>query len=246
MTFLIGKDREYTQSTFVGMCDPSQEEPTETDQAMSTKHWVNGTDSPKWNELTIEHQFNMSLIALSTAYDNNTDTIKFCQQVKLMLYQVNATDHAIATHWTDVAVAFNLTSNFTVDANLDKAVVKKVNDTANLDSFISAFHCDKEMNALEVGAKIKPNDDLDICVQSSSSDVEIDEILSMVSRIHLVFCFPCSSSRIPLTTVSSPCSRQSKGRNPMRQTIRWLSLRTEIFLSPRLHTTLMRMLPVLP
>ena len=101
-----------------------------------------------------------------------------------MQYLDDGSVFVMAQQLTNVAVAFNLTAGFTIDIDLEEAEVNEANGTANLDSFISAIHCDgsEEMNELPVGTKIKPNDELDICVLSSATDVEIEEIASMVTN----------------------------------------------------------------
>ena len=89
---------------------------------------------------------------------------------------------------TNLTVDFNMFANVTLGAALANALVNAANDTAKLDGYVNAYHCDgsDEMNALEQDAKLKPNDYLSTCYKSISADVELNKISYMV-RVHQLY-----------------------------------------------------------
>ena len=75
----------------------------------------------------------------------------------------------------------NLTSGFSTAVELDEGRVGAANKTVELRDFVTAFHCDGAVDKPLVAAKLKPNEVLSVCVVSTSVDVEIESLDTMVS-----------------------------------------------------------------
>jgi len=134
--------------------------------------------------LEISYDFNKTLIAGSDYWNNVTKSIELCQVVQLVHETTSGLAMVIQEDMRNVTIDFTLFANFTIDVNFTGADIQAVNDTTDLSGYITAFHCDGEdaMNELQAGTKLRPNDVLNVCIVSSSTDVEIARVTTMVIK----------------------------------------------------------------
>ena len=83
----------------------------------------------------------------------------------------------------DVTIGINSFLNFSLGVDLVGATVNAVNQTTSLADFISAYICsgDDAMEGFDEDFELVPNQDLHVCFMSKSIDVEISNVISMVS-----------------------------------------------------------------
>ena len=76
----------------------------------------------------------------------------------------------------NITIDFDRFANFTTGANLTGAAINEANDMADLEGYIDAYYCDEDdenMKELQAGTKLQPNEEMGICIVSSSTDIEI-------------------------------------------------------------------------
>ena len=172
-----GRWREVKHYLTAGGCGENK---TVGADLVTTTENVTDADDATLDLLTIRHIFNMSRLATSKLFDNGTDTVQFCQDVGL--YHVESGKNYLITQLlTNVSIILNLTSGFSTAVVLDEGTVGAANETVELQDFVTAFHCDGAVDKRLVDAKLKPNEVLNVCVVSTSADVEIESLETMVS-----------------------------------------------------------------
>ena len=136
------------------------------------------------SKLTLTYDFNNTALARSNIWNNEASKIELCQVVQLTYdtQEPNTDPLVIVEDIRNVTIDFDLFANFTIDGNitLAAATINANNATTDVDSYVDAFRCDgTEMNKVDID--LKPNDELFVCIQSTSADIEIAKLDSMVS-----------------------------------------------------------------
>lgn len=132
-------------------------------------------------ELQVAHAFNLSLVSTIPAlYDTLKSVLRFCQSVGLV-HNLSATDYyLIAQLETQVNVTLNMTSSFDVDVVTEKATVEQSDKNVTLTDVLDAYHCmGTDLVEVPAGAKLKPNDELSVCVVSKDTNFEIETLDNM-------------------------------------------------------------------
>ena len=134
-------------------------------------------------KLTFGHSIDKSAIANSTQIWNGTN-IEFCQIVQLILPEdadssqpkmIIAEDKRVTSLGFDFDVDFNLTTG------LGEASTEAATDSTDVGNYISAFKCNGSPFEDDGSSPLNPNNELFVCIESNSSDVEIASLDSMVS-----------------------------------------------------------------
>ena len=178
--YLIGKNRDYlSPSLYNEDCSTPVSGVTITQAAPSSASYDTSYDT-----LTLAYDFDKSTIAGSSIYDASSSELKVCQVVQLLEQgMVIAVDRHVAT------ITFDLESDFTVQDPIDllKETATAVAGAADVDSYVEAYKCGGLGVITANTASLAPNEDLFVCVRSTSSDVEIQSLDEMVSTI-LFYC----------------------------------------------------------
>ena len=188
-TYGIGKGKNYSTHLYPDGCPSGLEMGTainvtggsaivKKDDALTPMK-----DEPM-SSLKLTYVIDLALLALSDMWNNKTRSIELCQVVELT-QEHKGSALTIVQDIRNITVAFDLTAEFNITVDLDAAVIEAVNETENFADYISAYYCNGEddMLKLEEESKLQPNEEMDICIASTSSDVEIEEIESMASTI---------------------------------------------------------------
>ena len=103
-----------------------------------------------------------------------------CQVVRLTLPDLGL---VIQEDWRLLTVDFDLSADFTIEANLTPASVGEGSGSTTVDDYINACKCDGAASFTCDSSPLLPNNELMVCVWSVSPDVQIDFLDSMVSIV---------------------------------------------------------------
>jgi len=139
--------------------------------------------NPLISTLELGYDVNKSLIATSNIWNDTTSQIKFCQVLQLVeeASQMEE-DLVIVEDIRDVTIGINSFLNFSLGVDLVEAIVYAVNQTSSLADFIYAYICsgDDAMKGFDEDFELEPNENLNVCFMSKSTNVEISKVTSMV------------------------------------------------------------------
>ena len=79
-----------------------------------------------------------------------------------------------------IDITFDMTADFNLTNVLDAATIEASSENVDVQDYVSAFRCDGPDFNKAAGA-LRPNDEMFICIKSASSEVEIKDLVSMVS-----------------------------------------------------------------
>ena len=137
--------------------------------------------------LVVKHKFNKTAIGGSNIYNATSKELKVCQIVQLISDNGEMT---IVEDQREIVVKFDLAYNYTIsNTALSAAIIKDEKKEVNVNSYIKACKCNSESDTCDpnnLATPLKPNDELCVCIYSTSADVGIDRLESMV-RIYQVF-----------------------------------------------------------
>ena len=185
LVYEVGAGRDIVTKLFPNGCAPYQDSKTEIDVAGGgpiTKKANTKSQKPGVNTFTLRYNFNKSLISTSDFWNNVTNSIVLCQVVQQVQKRNASTALVIQEDKMNITVDFDLFGNFTTKVDLKEGEISAANSTSEFDSYITAYRCngEEDMNKMQAEIKLKPNDELGICIVSSSAAVEIAEVASMV------------------------------------------------------------------
>ena len=133
--------------------------------------------------LTVSHSIDKSLIANNTQIWNSTsNNLEVCQVVELREEGIiGEEDMVIITNEHELLINFNLVVDYnTGNITLVQADTLEESTITNVNDYISAFKCDGEQFAASTTPHLE-NTELNICIESESTDVVIDKVKTMVS-----------------------------------------------------------------
>ena len=171
LTYSIGKARQYNAPTLL------QEdcESAITDATITQATPVRTPDDASYDTLTLEYDFNKATIGGSSVYDASTGELKVCQVLQLVEQgMVIAEDKHLATITFDLGVDFEIAGQDLAAA----AAASAVAGAAGVQSYVKAYKCGAGVMTGNTNALV-PNEDLYVCVHSTSADVEIASLDEM-------------------------------------------------------------------
>jgi len=175
----VGKENHYIYANYCNATITEDSKPAVDDGVVTTYASTATSVTTLYKNLYIDHQVNKTLLAESNIWFNDTDEIRFCQVVEL-IESHDGNNYIITQDLHNITVGFNLTTEFEVDVNLTGATILAESANTTLDSYITATYCD--VDRAPVTAPLAPNEKLHICVDSSSTDVEL-EAMTMIKII---------------------------------------------------------------
>eukprot|EP00584_Thalassiosira_punctigera_P024712 CAMPEP_0172554436 /NCGR_PEP_ID=MMETSP1067-20121228/54526_1 /TAXON_ID=265564 ORGANISM="Thalassiosira punctigera, Strain Tpunct2005C2" /NCGR_SAMPLE_ID=MMETSP1067 /ASSEMBLY_ACC=CAM_ASM_000444 /LENGTH=782 /DNA_ID=CAMNT_0013342805 /DNA_START=118 /DNA_END=2466 /DNA_ORIENTATION=+ len=147
-----------------------------TDNGRIAKSPTNTT----FDAIDLMYDVNKTLIAASPVWNSATNEIEICQVVQLIEQSSSLGELVIIEDKRVVTIDFDLSANFEVDTNLEKAALTSANRTAGVEDYVTAYKCDD--NFVQDASTLVANDELYICIESSSADVEIYEVQNMIIK----------------------------------------------------------------
>ena len=175
--YLIGKNRDYLSPTLYNEDCSTPVSGVSITQAGIQRF----SNDASYDTLITAYDIDKSTIAGSSIYNAASSELKVCQVVQLLEQgMVIAEDKHLAT------ITFDLESDFTVQDPISlgaEAAATAVAGAADVDSYVEAYKCGGLGVMTANTAPLVPNEDLFVCVRSTSSDVEIQSLDEMVSII---------------------------------------------------------------
>ncbi len=170
LNYTIGKGRDHRVRLFKQGC---MENITGTIVTSSPFISLNTADSSLEN-LEVLLDLDMNTIASSNIWDESTNSVVICVMIQLL-----SGSNVIKTDARDVGINLDFGNNFTAiaDANLDQTSIGSNTDSTKVENYIEACTCDDAESFTCNTNPLSPDDYLNVCVRSSSEEMEIDYLL---------------------------------------------------------------------
>jgi len=188
MIYQVGQGRGFKHHVYAGGCE----------NLTDITGLVNGIDYNVTNSTTsgqggmdtlqLYYSFNKTKITSSNIWDSSPDSnkIKLCQVVELIEKSDTSGDMIIVTDKRNITIDFDLSTNFDLSVDLKEAALTSASASTSVKDYVSVKRCNKDFE--EDDSPLVANNLLFVCIKSSSSDVEIAGIKSMV-RVSFVEFF---------------------------------------------------------
>lgn len=141
------------------------------------------TDNGTHDILVIKHNINKTMVGNSSIYNATSKKLEVCQKVQLVVESPLLT---IVEDIHAIGVNFELDIDYTIANIILAAATIYQNETKiNLDSYITSCKCNPQStpnNYACDNTALKPNDEVHLCAWSSSADIGIDYIMSMLFK----------------------------------------------------------------
>ena len=180
MIYQVGRGRAYEHALYAGGCD----NPIIITGLVSGVDYnvTDGTTAGQggMDVLQLEYSFDKAKIASSNIWDSSADNdkIELCQVVELIEQSDSMGEMVIFQDKRNMTITFDLSASFEVVADLKEAALTSANTTTDVQDYIAAYKCDESF--VEDNSPLVANNELYVCIASSSADVEIDKIETMV------------------------------------------------------------------
>ena len=148
-----------------------------TDNGRIIKSPTNDT----FDEINLLYNVNKAMIAMSSVWNSTAKEIEVCQEIQLIEYSANLGEMVIFEAKRIVSIEFNLDVNISLGVDLGEGTVELASGTTGVDDYVTAYKCNENFD--QDDSPLKPNEKLLVCIESNSTDVEIKEIETMVSRL---------------------------------------------------------------
>lgn len=169
LKYEIGMDRTYEIDLFDKGC---------TEPITGTTIVTNATTTPKDSNhdyLDVRLDLDKSTIASSNIWNLLASKIEMCTQLRLL-----SGSNVIKEYARDISIAFDYQIDFTSnEGSLREASLSSESSTTTVENYVQACTCDDATSFTCNTDTLGPNSLLNICVQSISSDMEIDFLNSL-------------------------------------------------------------------
>eukprot|EP00584_Thalassiosira_punctigera_P004481 CAMPEP_0172537550 /NCGR_PEP_ID=MMETSP1067-20121228/9126_1 /TAXON_ID=265564 ORGANISM="Thalassiosira punctigera, Strain Tpunct2005C2" /NCGR_SAMPLE_ID=MMETSP1067 /ASSEMBLY_ACC=CAM_ASM_000444 /LENGTH=747 /DNA_ID=CAMNT_0013322875 /DNA_START=146 /DNA_END=2386 /DNA_ORIENTATION=+ len=136
--------------------------------------------SSTFDAIKLFYDANKTLIAESAVWNATTNKIEICQVVQQIEKSPTLGEMVIEEDKRVVTIDFDLSASFDVSVDLEEAALTSANTTAGVQDYVNAYKCDGNFD--EDNSPLVANDELYVCIESSSADVEISEVETMTIK----------------------------------------------------------------
>ena len=133
--------------------------------------------NPTFDAIDLLYDVNKTMIAASSVWNSTTNEIEICQEVQL-IEQSSTLEMVIVEDKRVITINFDLSASFDLGVDLEEAALTSANTTTDVQDYVTAYKCDDSF--AEDNSLLVANDELFVCIESSSDDVEIGDIQTMV------------------------------------------------------------------
>ena len=142
------------------------------------------------DELVVKIDMDKSMIADSPMYNAESKVLQVCQIVQLVDFDNSNNEVVVVEERHEIDVTFKLDFDYTTsNVVLEAATNKLLEGGADVVSYVQACKCKTDGSGCdEAESKLLPNAELHVCIYSTSADVGIDYLDSMV-RARMSRCF---------------------------------------------------------
>ena len=177
--FLIGKARDYETVLLDKDCQANITGIGIITTAVDTPH--NNT----YDNLLVQHDVNTSSIVDSSVWNATSNELEVCQIVRLILPASQDNEKMIiAEDIRQITIGFDMTADFNITAGLAAATVSNATATTDVSSFVSAYKCTSSGDFTEDDSALGPNQGLSVCVVSTAPEVNVEQLVTMVSELN--------------------------------------------------------------
>ena len=148
-----------------------------TDNGRINKSPANST----FDAIVLMYNMNKTMIASNSVWNSTTKETNICQEVQLIDKSAALGELVIVEDKQVVTIKFDLSANFTLDVDLQEGALTSASGATGVDDYVTAYKCNE--NFVADASPLVPNGELFVCINSSSTDVEIREIETMVRMI---------------------------------------------------------------
>eukprot|EP00579_Thalassiosira_antarctica_P025352 CAMPEP_0202003774 /NCGR_PEP_ID=MMETSP0905-20130828/9266_1 /ASSEMBLY_ACC=CAM_ASM_000554 /TAXON_ID=420261 /ORGANISM="Thalassiosira antarctica, Strain CCMP982" /LENGTH=796 /DNA_ID=CAMNT_0048560987 /DNA_START=226 /DNA_END=2613 /DNA_ORIENTATION=+ len=132
-----------------------------------------------FDAIDLLYDVNKAMIAASSVWNSTTNEIEICQEVQL-IEKSSTLEMVIVEDKRVITINFDLSASFDLGVDLEEAALTSANTTTNVKDYVNAYKCDESF--AEDNSPLVANDELFVCIESSSIDVEIEDIESMTIK----------------------------------------------------------------
>eukprot|EP00956_Cyclotella_meneghiniana_P017780 scaffold29247_cov69-Cyclotella_meneghiniana.AAC.2 len=144
-----------------------------------TDNW-NSTvsNSDETDRLALFYDINMTAVTSSPIWNQTSEQMEMC--LRLSLFDTEDIGKVILAQDKRVfTVGINSTVDFRFNNALNTSAAGQDSSTANLDDYVEACKCTEEETFECDSTPLAPNEVFHVCVKSSSSDVQINDVTQM-------------------------------------------------------------------
>ena len=141
-----------------------------------------------FDAIDLMYNVNKTMIASNSVWNSTAKEINICQEVQLIEQSAALGELVIVEDKRVVTIKFDLSANFTLDVDLQEGALTSASGATGVDDYVTAYKCNE--NFIADASPLVPNGELFVCIDSSSTDVEIREVETMVSMILASFGVP--------------------------------------------------------
>ena len=178
INYAFGKDRDFETILYEKDCE------TEVSNGNDAIYTL--TDTPKDHNAThqmlkLDYSFNKTAIATSSIWNATTSKIEVCQRVKLYVPAAGSMGMlVVAEDIHKIDISFDFSVNFNLTNDLGAGEVGNETAATDVTSYVDAFKCSDMVNFVKDDSALIPNDELYICIISTSPDINVDTLQTMV------------------------------------------------------------------
>jgi len=132
-----------------------------------------------FDAIELLYNVNKTMIATSSVWNSTTNEIEICQVVQL-IEQSSTYEMVIIEEKRVITINFDLSVSFDLEVELEEGAITSANTTTNVQDYVAAYKCDA--NYAEDNSPLIANNELFVCIESSSVDVEIGDIQTMTIK----------------------------------------------------------------
>ena len=127
------------------------------------------------------YNVNKTAIASSSVWNSTAKEIEVCQVIQLIEDSAMLGEMVIVEAKLVVSIEFDLDVNISLGVGMGEGTFELASGYTNVDDYVTAYECNKNFD--QDDSPLVPNEKLLVCIESNSTDVEIKEIETMVSRV---------------------------------------------------------------
>jgi len=180
LDYQVARGCAVVHALYAGNCNPNTN-PVAINGLQYNVTNTTGTPSNGMEPLTLSYSFDKSSITGSNIWNNNETKIELCQVVQLTAAGPNG-PMVIIEDLRNITVDFDMGVDFSIDGNvnLTGADINNEQQNTSLSEYVTAFKCNG-LGTPKNTDPLAPNTELNVCIESASSSVQIDKIVNMVS-----------------------------------------------------------------
>merc|ERR1712032_89478 len=168
-----GVGRAFRYELFKKGCDDAIDD---TSLVVATHDVQPKDDSDSLQEVTLTYDFNLTAVENSDIYNSTSTTLEVCSKMEIM-----SGEFAVFTTEQEIIMDFNLVADFSLNVTLEEALTKTANDTVDYQNAIRGFKCNTATFDSDP-TELAPNEELDICIESTGTSVLIEELVTLKSK----------------------------------------------------------------